>query len=125
MSAPRTSDDPRMVKGPDGVPVHLLWDDCSPILTDGVKTQKKSKKKAGWGLKYAAEEGASDDARGLSSITLTQLQKSIDMQQQRGAGAESMDVDDKTDPPQDEDDCVLLRGGPRRHNPLVVHEDDE
>ena len=34
-------DDPRMVKGPDGVPVHLLWDDCSPILTDGVKTQKK------------------------------------------------------------------------------------
>ena len=48
-----------------------------------------------------------------SSITLTQLQKSIDMQQQRGAGAESMDVEDKTDPPQDED-CVLLRGGPRR-----------
>ena len=48
------------------VPVHLLWDDVDPMLTE--KKKKKKKKKSGWGLKL---EG--DGCTGVTNITLSNL----------------------------------------------------
>ena len=59
-----------VARKPD-LPVHLLWDDLNPVPVTDVK--KRKPKKAGWGLKFQAEEGASDASRGVSSITLSNL----------------------------------------------------
>ena len=86
----RSADGPRqkMLQPPPkpDLPVHLLWDDISPVPTVSVSSQEKKKKKKdkdkekkkkpnkpGWGRAFVVEEGASAEAKGVTSISMQNL----------------------------------------------------
>ena len=114
----------------EAYPAHLLFEDCSPILSDIQTEKKKKKKKAGWGLKYSAGAGASAEDRGVTEISFSQLQSSIERQQNAqpaaAAIANAMDVDEEAAAGGEEEEDVLRPHGRVRHQQnRVVHEDDE
>ena len=61
-----------MVRAAPNFPVHLLWEDVPSLMMTDTKKKKKSKK-AGWGLSFVAEAGASAEERGVTPIMLRQL----------------------------------------------------
>ena len=109
-----------MVKGPEGVPVHLLWDDVSPLQSTG---QKKKTKKKGWGHSLAAEAGASPEERGVASITLAQLpgfQAPSSSASAPQSNPMAVDDDDGMD-----EDVKPRSGGPRRNRRILAPEDED
>jgi hypothetical protein len=117
VTAPMPTQAP-MVKGPEGVPVHLLWDDVPPIQATGQKTRKK---KGGWGHAFTADAGTSAEDRGVAEITISQLPG---FQAPAATPAASAMVHDDDD---DDDDSVAKTrtGLPRRNRRILAPEDDE
>ena len=65
------------------IPAHLLFEEFSPFMMTSTKKKTKAKRpkekkvggaKAGWMLNFVAEAGASAEARGVSDVSLANIQ---------------------------------------------------